>query len=177
MAPHLEVWMKEKSCMEFALKILFMCLMAVTNYNNSEPQSEPSPRMCFCVWVSAGDQIESRRWHWNCELAQETPPWGTYVPLPNPPEKTFLTTKHGLDGIMRCEINNYEEFWSLHLCTELNVGTAGIQYDLLCDSTLPADAQGEGHTSSQSSRAQHFSRPWHIHYRLPTNRMCVAYTL
>lgn len=78
---------------------------------------------------------------------------------------------------MRFEINNYEESCSLHLCTELDVRTAGIQYDLLCYFTLPADAQGEGHTSSQSSRAQHFGRLFHLHYRLPTNRMCVTYTL
>lgn len=56
-----------------------------------------------------------------------------------------------------------------HLCVKLDVGTVGIQYDFLSDGTLPTNAQGEGHASSQTSRAQHFSRTFQIHYRLPTN--------
>lgn len=37
---------------------------------------------------------------------------------------------------------------ALHLCTKLDVGTVGIQYDFLSDAALPADVQGEGHASS-----------------------------
>lgn len=45
-------------------------------------------------------------------------------------------------------ICNNEEFYSHHLCTEFDVGTVGIKYDILCEAALPANTEGEGHTSS-----------------------------